>query len=81
MTEAEWREAFRRCAIIADWSNTLTRPTGVGEDGMDWCAESEKFDVEANALAILDDEEVLRWNEAEQSSWIMKELLRKREDD
>lgn len=80
LTEAEWREAFRRCAIIADWPSTLTRPVGRGADGVGWCAEAPQFDIDANARAILDDSEVERWNDC-LSRFLREALFRKEPED
>lgn len=74
MTEAEWREAFRRCCIIADWPSSLSRPTACGEDGVDWCSEAPGFDVEANARAMLDDEKIRDYNDCA-DEWLMEKLL------
>lgn len=74
LTEEEWREAFRRACIITDWTNILSRPTGIGADGMDWCAEAPQFDVEANARAILSDEQIREVN-SDGSAWLLQRLI------
>jgi hypothetical protein len=76
MTKKEWKKAFHRLCIIADY-NTVQRPSVFGEDGNDWFPDSiDKFDVEANAKALLDDELITKWNELD--SWPLKQILKVR---
>ena len=63
LTEEQWKEAFHRLAVIASY-NDLTQPCVAGKDGTAWCEDTTKYDVEENAIAILDDETVMRWNES-----------------
>lgn len=60
LTVEQWREAFRRLAIIEDWRQ-LHRPSAAGADGTEWCSETEKFDPEALARKLLDDAAVQAW--------------------
>jgi len=75
LTLEEWKRAFHRMAIVAEWPNTMVAPTAsTGPNGEAWVPEAlDKYDVEANARLILDDEAVKRWNECE--SYPLRQLL------
>jgi hypothetical protein len=58
LTTNQWREAFRRLAIIEAYNRTMNKP-----QGSEWCEETDKYDPEVDARAILDDERVRQAND------------------
>lgn len=61
MTNEQLLEAIRRLAIIAEW-DALYLPVIIASDGTQWLPESEKFEVEACVIAVLDNEKVIEAN-------------------